>query len=73
MKISYKLFFELIERQKIKKYSLVVDAGLSNNVIRHISPEKPITMDVLLRLCETLDCQPGDIVVFKKKQSISLQ
>ena len=73
MKISYKPFFEYIEKRNVKKYSLVKEAGVSNDVIRHISENKPITMNALLKLCEALDCQLGDIVVFEKIKKKSLK
>ena len=72
MKISYKPLFDLLEKKNMKKYSLVKRAGVSNDVIRHISEDKPVTINALLKICEALDCQLNDIIVFEKKQASSV-
>lgn len=69
MKISYKPFFDLIKSRNIKKYSLQKSAGVSNDIIRHITKDKSVPLSALLKICEALDCGIDDIVVFEKMPS----
>lgn len=71
MKISYKPFFDLIESRNIKKYSLQKTAGISNDIIRHITTDKSVPLNALLKICEALNCELSDVVVFEKTTSIN--
>ena len=39
---------------------------LGENAIQYIRQEKPVGAKALDRICELLDCQPGDILEYKK-------
>lgn len=63
MHISYKpLWHTLIERN-MRKEDLRLAAGLTTNMIADMGKEgKNISMDTLVRICETLDCGILDVI-----------
>ena len=66
--ISYAPLLKLLEQKKLKKSSLIEIADVHRDVIRHISKNEPLTMNMLLRICSALDCNLSDIVEFNKLQ-----
>lgn len=61
MNISYKkLWIELIERD-IKKSDLKKLTGLSAGTITRLNKNEPVSVVVLLSICEVLGCDIGDI------------
>lgn len=64
MNISYnKLWKKLIDRGW-KKKDLVGKAQISSVTIAKLGKNLPVNMDVLIRICDVLDCDVGDIVEF---------
>ena len=63
MHISYKpLWHTLIERN-MRKEDLRLAAGLTTNMTANMGKEgKHISMDTLVRICETLDCGIMDVI-----------
>jgi len=63
MHISYKpLWYTLVERD-MRKEDLRLAAGLTTNMIANMGKEgKNISMDTLVRICETLDCGILDVI-----------
>ena len=61
MNISYKkLWIELIKRD-IKKSDLRKSTGLSAGTITKLNKNEPVSIAVLLSICEVLHCDIGDI------------
>lgn len=61
MNISYKkLWIKLIEKD-IKKSDLRKLTGLSTGTITRLNKNEPVSIAVLLTLCELLSCDIGDI------------
>ena len=61
MKINYKkLWIELINRD-IKKSDLKKLTGLSAGTITKLNKNEPVSITVLLSICEALQCDTGDI------------
>ena len=61
MKISYKkLWIELLNRD-IKKSDLRKLTGLSAGTITKLNKNEPVSVAVLLSICEVLQCDIGDI------------
>lgn len=62
--ITYKKFFELIERKKISQNELIrkkiIDARLLN-ALRH---NESITTKNLNKICNKLNCTPNDILTY---------
>lgn len=64
--ISYAPLLKLLKKKKMKKSNLINIAGVHRDVIRHISKNEALTMNMLLRICTALDCKLGDVVEFNK-------
>lgn len=61
MKISYKkLWIELIKRE-ISKAMLKKELGLAAGTMSKLSKNEEVSMSVLLRICDYLNCDIGDI------------
>jgi DNA-binding Xre family transcriptional regulator len=69
MKLSYKkLWVKLVERD-MKKTELAKKAGISSASIAKLGKGANITTDVLLKICEFLECDIADIVEVVKDDS----
>lgn len=70
MPIIVKLDVMLAER-KVKSKDLAEYIGITeaNLSLLKQGKVKGVRFDTLERICEFLDCQPGDILIFKQQQS----
>lgn len=62
MRVSYDKLFLLLRRRKIKKTDLASQAGISSSTLAKLGHDEIVSLDVLLRLCEVLNVNFGDIV-----------
>jgi len=61
MKISYKKLWVLLIQRDIKKVTLKKDLGLSPGTMSKLNKNEDVAMSVLLRICDYLDCDIGDV------------
>ena len=61
MKISYKKLWKLLIDRDMKKKQLAEAAGISSASIAKLSEGDNITTDVLIKICEEMDCHLKDI------------
>jgi len=66
MQISYNRLWKLLIDKEMKKSALREKTGMSSSTMAKLSKNQEVTMAVLMRICETLDCNIEDIVEFKK-------
>ena len=66
MKISYDKLWKILIDKKMKKYQLREQAHISSNSVAKLSKGEFVSMEVLLKICETLDCDIGDVCEFVK-------
>lgn len=64
MEISYKKLWKLMIDQGIKKCELRNYTGMGTNTLAKLSKNQPVSMQVLWKICEMLDCNIGDICEF---------
>ncbi len=50
----------------MKKIDLRNKAGISSASLAKLGKNEPVTMEVLYKICDTLDCNIGDVVEFVK-------
>ena len=62
MEVSYKKLWKLLIDRGIKKQELQNMSNVSAASIAKMGRCENVTTDVLLRICEALDCQLEDIV-----------
>ena len=62
MRISYNKLWKMLIDKNMKKSYLKEKAGISSASIAKLGKGDNITTDVLLRICEALDCPLDDIM-----------
>ena len=62
MKLSYKKLWVKLVEQDMKKTEFAKKAGISSASIAKLGKGDNITTDVLLRICEAMDCRIEDIL-----------
>lgn len=61
MKISYKKLWMLLIQRDITKIRLKRDLGLAAGTMSKLNKGEDVALSVLLRICDYLDCDIGDI------------
>lgn len=67
MRISYNKLWKILIDNDMKKKDLQQDTGISSSSIAKLGKNEPVTLEVLMKICETLDCNIGDVVDFVKE------
>jgi len=62
MAISYKKLWKILIDKEMKKQDLKIAANVSWTSITKLSKGEYVSMDVLVRICNVLDCDFGDII-----------
>ena len=68
MVISYNGLWKLLIDKNMQRKDLEAALKISPNTIAKMGRGEPVAMTVLLRICEYLDCNIGDVVSFNKQQ-----
>ena len=61
MKISYKKLWVMLIQRDITKVQLRTDVGISAGTMSKLNKGEDVALSVLLRVCDYLDCDIGDI------------
>ena len=61
MKISYKTLWMLLLERDISKMKFRTDLKLATGTMAKLNKGDEVALSVLLRICEYLDCDIGDI------------
>ena len=61
MKISYKKLWMLLIQRDITKVRLKRDLGLAAGTMSKLNKGEDVALSVLLRICDYLNCDIGDI------------
>ena len=62
--MKYYKLFDLLARNDMKKTDLLKNKVLSSPTLAKLSKGETVTTEVLSNLCESLHCQPGDIMEY---------
>lgn len=62
MRISYNKLWKMLIDKNMKKRDLQEKAGISSASIAKLGKGENITTDVLLKICEAMDCTLEDIM-----------
>ncbi len=65
--ISYKPLFDTLKKKNISTYTLIYKYGISSATIDRIKKGGGITTSKINDLCNILNCNVEDIIVFKKE------
>jgi DNA-binding Xre family transcriptional regulator len=67
MAVSYKKLFKLLIDRDMKKKELCEQAGINSATIRKLSNGDNVTMEVIEKICRSLNCSVDDILEFVDK------
>ena len=62
MKISYKKLWKLLIDKEMMKKDLAEKANISSASIAKLGRNENVNTDILLRICEALECDVSDIM-----------
>ena len=62
VEVSYKKLWKLLIDKDMKKKDLQASAGISWASVTKLSKGERVSMEVLMKVCKTLNCDIGDIV-----------
>jgi len=62
MKVSYNKLWKLLVDKKMSKADLRKTAEIAPNTLTKMRKDETVSIDVLLRICDKLDCNIGDII-----------
>ena len=62
MDVCYNKLFKLLIDKSMKKTEFRKAVGISQNTLAKLSNNKNISMDVLVKICRTLNCTVDDIL-----------
>lgn len=62
MSVCYKNLWKLLIDRNMNKSDLAKAAKMSPNTIAKLGKNEKVSLDVLIRICEVLDCDIGDVV-----------
>ena len=68
-KVCYNNLFKLLIDKGLKKSELAKMCNLSSPTMAKLSKNEYVSMDVLVRICQELDCTLDDIVEIVRKES----
>lgn len=64
MAIKYYKLFDIMQRRELSKTQISESVGISSATMAKLSAHKPVNMEIINRLCEYLEVQPGEILEF---------
>lgn len=67
MKVSYNNLWKLMIDKELNKSELREITGIGTNTLAKLSKNQPVSMEVLMKVCEKLDCDLTDVCEFIKE------
>ena len=68
MIISYDNLWKLLIDKKLNKTELAKKIRISSSTMAKMTRGEPVAMTVLVKICDELDCDVGDIVSIKREE-----
>lgn len=64
--ITYYKLFDILRRRNITVETLRIAIGASSATMSKLSKNEIVSLSVIQRICDYLDCQPGEIMENEK-------
>jgi len=64
--ITYKPLWNTMKKKNITKYYLKTYCDINNNTLHKLRHDKPLNTITIDRLCEILDCNVQDVMLYEK-------
>lgn len=71
MKVSYKKLWVMLAEREISKATLRKQAGLSSATLTKLRKNQEVTLGVMLKIADVLNCNAGDMMDFIKDEEVS--
>lgn len=68
MIISYDNLWKLLIDKKLNKTELAKKIKISSSTMAKMTRGEPVAMTVLVKICDELDCDVGDILSIKREE-----
>ena len=68
MSVSYNGLWKLLIDKNMYKKDLVAKLGISSATMAKMGRGENVSMEILQKICEFMDCNIGDIVSFEKEE-----
>lgn len=68
MAISYNGLWKLLIDKNMKKMDLVEKIGISSSTLAKMSKGEAVSMSIIEKICEELDCDFGDLINYERKE-----
>ena len=67
MKVSYNKLWKLLVDRKMSKADLRRAAEIAPNTLTKMRKDEPVSIGVLFRICDKMDCNIGEIMDIEKE------
>ena len=67
MAVSYNGLWKLLIDKNMKKMDLVETIGISSSTLAKMSKGEAVSMTIMEKICEELNCDFGDIINYERK------
>lgn len=67
MTISYNKLWKLLIDKNMTKTQLRLATGMTSNALAKLGKDESVQLDILVKICEVLECELNDIVEVKNK------
>lgn len=68
MSVSYNGLWKLLIDKNMKKGDLQEKIGISSSTLAKMAKGEAVSMNVLERICEELDCDFGDLISYSRRE-----
>ena len=68
MRMCYNKLWKLLIDKEMKKSDLRKNAGISSSSLAKLTKGENVTTDVLVKICNMLNCDVGDIMEFVRDE-----
>lgn len=69
--MSFEPLWDTLRRKNITTYKLIKDYNISRGTLDKLKHNRNVTLETISRLCEILDCQVEDVIVYQKNPDCS--
>ncbi|MEG3071758.1 MAG: helix-turn-helix domain-containing protein [Bacillota bacterium] len=68
MPVSYNKLWKILIDKRMNRTDLKDAAGIGTTTLSKLGKDQFVSMEVLVKICDTLDCNIGDIVDYIKEE-----
>lgn len=69
MAVSYNGLWKLLIDMNMKKMDLIDQVGISSSTLAKMSKGEAVSMSILEKICDKLDCDFGDIINYDRTKA----